>query len=145
MLRLTTDKRGSKQIFQHGFEIKSSPVDDRLYLGVTEPTGYDEGPIHVDTARGPRSAIKRVDFVDRPTVTFEVWVLSTASGETRHIGEKDLVKMLTFSQENGCGSDRSQGRGKFDVLAFSVVQRASRSDDASPDAPAPAKGKKKAA
>lgn len=153
MLRVTVDKRGSKQIFQHGFEIKGSNSRylDRLYLGVKEPSGCDEGPIHVDTPQGPRTAIKRVDFVAAPTLSFEIWVLSTATAETRHIGEKDLVRMLTFAQENGCGADRSQGRGKFDVTGFEVLQKAPRasSEDAvvpgTPGAPAKAKKAPKAA
>lgn len=145
MLRVTVDKRGSKQIFQHGFEIKgpNAAHSDRLYLGVKEPTGSDEGPIHVDTPQGPRTAIKRVDYVETPTITFQIWVLTTATAESRHIGEKDLIKMLTFAQENGCGSDRSQGRGKFDVTGFEVVQRVARNDsETAPAAQNLEKGKK---
>jgi hypothetical protein len=127
MLRITVDKRGSKQIFQHGFEIKSlEEPADRIYLGTKEPSGYDEGPIHVDTAQGPRTAIKRVDYIDRPTITFDIWVLATAAAETRHIGESDLIPMLTFAQENGLGADRSQGRGKFDVVKFEVLRKAGK-------------------
>ncbi len=118
MLRITTEKRGSKQIFQHGFEVKGTKSDERIYLGVTEPHGFDEGPIHVQTAQGPRSALKRVDYVGQVELTFQVWVLSTHAAETRHVGEKDLRAMLLFGQENGIGADRSQGRGKFDVLRF---------------------------
>lgn len=150
MLRVTLEKRGSKQIFQHGFEIKGAlnPTHpERLYLGTKEPTASAEGPIHVDTAQGPRSAIKRVDYVENAMVTFEIWVLATDSGESRHIGEKELTRMLKFGQENGLGSDRSQGHGKFDVTAFSVVQRADRKDSSEEDAPAkaPKKLKTKAA
>jgi hypothetical protein len=121
MLRITTQKIGSKQIFQHGFEIKGPDVDDRVYLGADKPDGFDEGPIHVQTAQGPRTAIKRVDYVSRPLLHFEVWVLTTATAEKRHVGEEDLVKMLVFGQENGLGADRSQGRGKFDLLEFQRV------------------------
>jgi hypothetical protein len=133
MLRLTLDKRGSKQIFQHGFEIKGLTKEDRVFLKrehvVAKADGYDEGPIHVATAQGPRTAIKRVDYVEKATLEFDVWVLSTATAETRHIGEKDIVKMLTFGQENGLGADRSQGRGKFDVIDFHVVQHAERNHE----------------
>ena len=140
MLRVTVDKRGSKQIFQHGFEIKGPKQADRIYLGVMKPDGYDEGPIHVDTPQGPRTAIKRVDYVANPKLHFHIWVLATATAESRHIGEKDLVEMLTFAQENGLGADRSQGRGKFDVIAFEVVSKAGKT----PKEPEPkaAKGKK---
>ena len=121
MLRVTTTKLGSKQIFQHGFEIKSvekSRPADRIYLGTKEPTAWAEGPIHVTTAQGPRTALKRVDYVERPTITFAIWVLRTEAAEKRHVGEEEIVKMLTFGQENGIGADRSQGHGKFDVVEF---------------------------
>ena len=130
MLRLTTDKRGSKQILQHGFEVKAPGGGDRLYLGFVETDErklpYSEGPIHVQTAQGPRTAIKRVDYVEEATIDFEVWVLATHASETRHIGEEDVVAMLTFGQENGFGADRSQGCGKFDVRKFVVMQRADK-------------------
>ena len=144
MLRLTTDKRGSKQIFQHGFEIKSPTGDDRLYLGTKTPTDFAEGPIHVQTPQGPRTAIKRVDFVEGTEITFEIWVLSTHASETRHIGESDIVQMLTFGQENGIGADRSQGHGKFDVKAFAVKQKANKRTE-EPEAKKPAKKTTKAA
>lgn len=150
MLRLTTEKRGSKQIFQHGFEIKAVDAQghkvvadtggieeakangvlyipsDRLYLGRQKPDGSDEGPIHVQTAQGPRSAIKRVDYCSCPLITFELWVLATHPSETRHVGEMDIREMLLFAQENGLGADRSQGMGKFDVVSFEIVQKVER-------------------
>jgi hypothetical protein len=142
MLRLTVDKRGSKQIFQHGFEIKSVDGSDRLHLGREKPDAYAEGPIHVQTAQGPRTALKRVDYVEGVTLTFDVWVLATHAAETRHIGEADVVDMLRFGQENGIGADRSQGMGKFDVADFQVVQKAARSAKDEPDAkPAKRNGK----
>ena len=146
MLRLTVAKSGSKQILQHGFEIKSPDAKavnaDRIYLhgavpatdrspcGVVGPKpkadGFYEGPIHVQTAQGPRSAIKRVDYVEKALVKFEVWVLATAAGESRHVGRKELEKMLTFGQENGLGADRSQGMGKFNVVKFEQTQAAEK-------------------
>jgi hypothetical protein len=133
MLRVTEQKRGSKQIFQHGFEIKSlmqgAPAD-RIYLmsdgkHVKKPTAYAEGPIHVQTPQGPRTALKRVDYVERPVLEFEIWVLRTEAAEKRHVGQDEIVKMLTFGQENGVGADRSQGHGKFDVLEFEAIESAS--------------------
>lgn len=145
MLRVNTQRLGSKQIFQHGFEIKPTGAalaaamgvkqvlengtrvvgkqkHDRIYLGKTAPDGYDEGPIHVQTPQGPRSAIKRVDYATDVVLEFEVWVLHTAPAEKRHVGEDELVEMLRFGQENGLGADRSQGHGKFDVTHFELLQ-----------------------
>ena len=140
MLRVMVEKRGSKQVFQHGFEIKGTKRDDRIYLGVKAPTGYDEGPIHVQTAQGPRTALKRVDYILKPEVEFHVWVLATHAAETRHVGEGEIRNLLLFGQENGLGADRSQGRGKFDVLAFERVSKGA-STMKEPEAK-PAKAKK---
>jgi hypothetical protein len=131
LLRVTEQKRGSKQIFQHAFEVKSKLTGapaDRLYITngdgkpVSKPTAFAEGPIHVSTAQGPRTALKRVDYIVHAGLAFEVWVLKTEPGEKRHVGEAEIVKMLTFGQENGIGADRSQGHGKFDVVSFERVR-----------------------
>ena len=102
-------------------EVKGIDDPMRIYLDAVEPDGYEERPIHVQTAQGPRTAIKRVDYVQDKTMAFQIWVLKTAPAETRHIGETEIVAMLRFSQENGLGGDRSQGGGKFDVIEFAKI------------------------
>jgi len=121
MLGITKRKRGTKQVIQHGFELKGTEHEQRIYLGVDKATGAEEGPIHVITAQGPRTALKRQDYIEAPTIKFEVWVLSVPVGEDRRIGEKEVVAMLTFAQENGLGASRSQGHGKFDVVEFAKI------------------------
>ena len=120
MLGIIKKKRGSKQVIQHGFEIKGRDHAQRIYLGVTQPTGYVDKTIHVMTPQGPRDALVRVDYVERAKITFDVWIFKTHASETRHIGEAELVDMLRFAQENGLGADRSQGHGKFDVVEFTT-------------------------
>jgi hypothetical protein len=122
MLRFTVKKTGCKQIFHEGAEVKALDGGSRIYLGKMKPDGFKEGPIHVTGPQGPRSAIKRMDYVENVELEFQIWVLHTTAGETRHIGENDLIEVLTFSQENGFGADRSQGEGKFDVLGFEQIQ-----------------------
>jgi len=122
MLRLTKTKAGSKQIFNEGMEIKSATGDHKLYFARKKPDGTEEKPIHVMTAQGPRTALKRFDYVNGVILKFEIWVLKTAPQESRHIGEEDLVKVLTFMQENGIGADRSQGEGKFEVIEFAKAK-----------------------
>jgi len=121
MLGITNDKRGSKQILAEGLEVFSVDGGDRLHLGMKKATGTIERPIHVQTTQGPRAAFKRVDYATGVKLTFEIWVLKTAAQEKRHIGEDDLVKILTFAQNNGIGADRSQGEGKFDVVEFQRI------------------------
>lgn len=118
LLGITKAKRGSKQILAEGLEVKALDGCDRIYLDRMKPDGTEEKAIHVMTAQGPRAALKRFDFVNKPTLMFEVWVLKTAPQETRHIGEEELVLILTHAQENGGGASRSQGEGKFNVVEF---------------------------
>jgi hypothetical protein len=121
VLGITKQKRGSKQILAEGMEVKSPDGGDRLYFGLKEPSGTWENAIHVNTAQGPRSALRRMDYVSKPKMSFEIWVLKTAAQELRHIGEDDLVNILRHAQENGLGASRSTGEGKFDVIEFQKV------------------------
>jgi len=118
VLGIVKDRRGSKQILAEGMEVKALDGGDRIHLGRTEPDGFDESAIHVMTAQGPRSALRRMDYVEGVEIEFEVWVLQTHAAESRHIGEDELVDILRHAQENGLGASRSQGEGKFDVLEF---------------------------
>jgi hypothetical protein len=138
VLRITEQKRGCKQIFQHGFEIKSVSGGDVIPLGREKADGFVESVCHVMTAQGPRSSLKRVDYVEKIAISFVVLVLRTTAQETRHIGEKEIRKILAFAQENGLGADRSQGRGKFVVTKFEAAQEA-----AADDAPAPVAKRKR--
>jgi hypothetical protein len=118
VLRFTQKRRGSKQILAEGMEVKAADGGDRIYLGAKEPSGTHENAIHVMTAQGPRTALRRMDYVTRPKISFEIWVLKTQPTEDRHIGEDELVEILRHAQENGLGASRSQGEGKFDVVLF---------------------------
>ena len=121
VLGITRKKIGSKQILAEGGEVKALDSGMRLYLGRKEADGFEERPIHVMTAQGPRTALKRVDYVEKPTLEFEVWILKTQSAEKRHIGEEELRQILALMQENGIGADRSQGGGKMDVIELQPV------------------------
>lgn len=121
LLAVTKKKLGSKQILAEGMEVKALDGGDRIYFGKAVQDGTDESAIHVMTAKGPRTALRKMDYVEKPALEFEVWVLATQAAESRHIGENDLVAILTHAQENGMGASRSQGEGKFDVVEFTKV------------------------
>jgi hypothetical protein len=121
LLGIYKNKRGSKQILAEGMEVKGLNNPTRVYLGKTEPDGTDESAIHVMTAQGPRTALRRMDYVTEPTLSFEVWILKTAPQETRHIGEEQLVEILCHASENGLGASRSQGEGKLDIVSFEKI------------------------
>jgi hypothetical protein len=121
MLGFYKKKRGTKNMCAEGTEIKGLEHESRIYLGVKVPDGTDESVVHAMTPQGPISGIKHVDYVTKPTIRFEIWVLKTAPAETRHMGEDDLIEILTFSQENGLGADRAKGMGKHNVIEFRKI------------------------
>lgn len=132
MLGIYSKRLGSKQILQHGFEIKlpedlqkayGVTRDDRIYLGRDKPDGYDDNVVHAMTPKGKITSIKRVDYVMGVTLEFEIWVFATHALEKRNVNEEILRGMLVFSQENGLGAERSQGRGKHNVVSFQALER----------------------
>jgi hypothetical protein len=81
---------------------------------ITSPDGIDERPISVMTRQGPRTAIKRSEYVLRPFVTFDVCILHDGIGKGI-IGPRELAGILDLAQWLGLGADRSQGSGTFSV------------------------------
>ena len=84
---------------------------------VTQPDGYDVRPIHVITAQGPRTSIKKSAFVTGAQLHFTVRILKSCG-----VDEGVLVSILAFGQDLGLGADRSQGNGKFEVVEFDRLQ-----------------------
>jgi len=92
-------------------------VFDRNGKRLTEPDGSEERAIHVMTAQGPRDALKRTDFVAAPaTISFHLkWVNDS-------VVDIELVKIFfEHACENGLGADRSQGNGRFAVVAIEPI------------------------
>lgn len=81
-------------------------MEDMIPLGVKEPTGFDERPVHVMTRQGPRSALKRFDYVEKPEINFEIRVWNDGV-----ITEDLLTVLIDYCAFNGLGAMRSQGEG----------------------------------
>lgn len=81
---------------------------DFIPLGVTTPTETVERPIHVMTAQGPRTALKRTDICRDVKVMCELQVLDDGV-----ISEATLRTILDHASRNGIGTDRSMGAGQF--------------------------------
>jgi len=94
-----------------------SVTERRIYLGVKEPTGYEEVPIHVMTRMGPRTSLKRFDYVEKPEIEFTLEVLDDGI-----ITEERLRTILEHGERLGLGADRSQQEGKFEVIRFDVMK-----------------------
>lgn len=89
--------------------------EERVYLRtetqavLKEPHGNEENPIHVMTAQGPRTALKKFDFCEPGThISFTVRWLNDG------VVDASLVRaLLEYMQWNGIGASRSQGNGQF--------------------------------
>ncbi len=60
------------------------------------------------TARGPRTALKRSDYISGVKLVCRLEVL-----DDNFITESMLRTILDYASENGLGADRSQGYGTF--------------------------------
>lgn len=80
--------------------------------------GDEERAIHVMTAQGPRTALKRCDFVNAPCeLSFTVRVMDDG------LIDSDLIEtLLEFGGWNGLGADRSQGNGMFELKGIKPVE-----------------------
>jgi hypothetical protein len=97
-------------------------VEQRIYFyrdnkPVKKPDSFWEHPIHVMTPQGPRTALKRSDYVGAPAeMRFHLKVLND-----KFIDE-DLIKViLKHAEENGFWTDRSQGQGLFRTKSVTEV------------------------
>jgi hypothetical protein len=84
---------------------------------VTKVDGNEERAIHVMTAQGPRTALKRYDFVNAPCeLKFQARFLKDK------VIDLELLKvLLEYGSYNGLGADRSQNNGLFEVGQINLL------------------------
>ena len=83
---------------------------------VKEPDGSIERFVQAITARGPRSSIKYIDYVDSPTLSFTVSLLAEEKAEGRKGGEIGVAQLRTvfeYGGLHGMGQERSQDWGRY--------------------------------
>lgn len=90
-------------------------VEDKLPLGVMEPAGYWEHPVHVMTMLGPRSALKRSDYVVKPVLNCTLKVLND-----KLITEEILRAVFTLGSMKGFGAERGLGNGRYSYTLVPV-------------------------
>jgi hypothetical protein len=97
--------------------------DEKIYMlrdgkPLPKVDGNEERAIHVMTAQGPRTALKRTDFVNAPaTLKFTLRFLGDG------VVDQDLIDtLLEYSSWNGVGADRSQGNGLFEVKSVTTLE-----------------------
>lgn len=78
-----------------------------------------EGPVHVETMRGPRTSIKRSLVAMDVEISFLVRIITGANDKVPDYTEEMLLAALTHaSRFVGVGADRSQGMGVFEIKSF---------------------------
>lgn len=88
---------------------------DHIHLGTDRPDGIDLSIGHISGAGGTRSTLSYYEYVEQPEVTFTVKVLQDRVPPGR------WPEIWLYAQESGLGAKRSQGFGRFDVLAWDVI------------------------
>ncbi len=89
----------------------------RIYLEKAEPDGNETRIIHAMTMKGPRSSLKTIDYVDKPTLKFRLKVLDDGV-----IDEEILKAIFEYGSEHGMGQERSQDWGKYELVRLGKVK-----------------------
>lgn len=89
---------------------------DKLYLGRSEPDGVELVIGHIVGAQGPRSTLGYHEYAVGSKITFDVLVAHDV------IKNEQWADIWNHAEENGLGAMRSQGYGRFDVLAWDEVK-----------------------
>lgn len=82
-------------------------VEDKLFLGVTEPTGVNQRFVH--TFRG--TGIQYEEYVNEAKVDFTVITDFDFSA-------RDWAAIWSTGEQNGIGASRSQGYGRYEVIRW---------------------------
>jgi hypothetical protein len=81
-------------------------------LGVGDPDGVVTVVGHPSGPGGPRSTLSSYEYVTQAVITFRVLVLHDC------VLEDQWRDIWSHAQENGLGTLRSQGYGRFDVVEW---------------------------
>lgn len=90
---------------------------DRISLGVAEPTGVELFIGHVNGPSGSNSTLTYFEYVYQAEVEFVVKAAEDV------VPADVWPRLWTLAEDNGIGALRSQGYGKFDVLAWDKIGR----------------------
>ena len=75
---------------------------------VEEPDGEFERAVHVMTAQGPRNALKRIKYVERPVLKFTLCLL-----KDKEITGEVLRSIFEYGSIHGYGGERGMGEGRY--------------------------------
>ena len=126
VLGLRVSSRGSRGALAEGiFVIGEGEKEEKDWIKVgdgPEPSGVHTAVAHMTGAQGPMSSIKRHEFMRSPRLVFYV-IIATAASVADKVSDDELAKCFEHFTEHGMGACRSQGQGKFDVIAIEEIDR----------------------
>ncbi|HJS83813.1 MAG TPA: hypothetical protein VJ742_13385 [Nitrososphaera sp.] len=89
-------------------------AEDRLYLGVDEPTNVQQR--FVSTWRG--TGIQNEEYVENAEFDFTVLTDFDFSTVKADVSSDVFADLWVTAEQNGLGASRSQGYGKFSVISW---------------------------
>lgn len=90
-------------------------MTDIIPLGAKEIAGTEQRFVQVMTRQGPRSTIKYIDYLEKPTLKFRLNVLDDGI-----ITEEILKAIFEYGSVHGLGQERSQGWGRYEFTITEV-------------------------
>lgn len=111
---LFPNMKGAKNFFAENVFV----VGDRLYYGAQEPDDTELFVGHVSGPKGPQSNLTYYQIMRQPVIEFDLL-----------IAKNDIIEPLmdavwVTAEQNGLGSLRSQGYGRFDVEVWTKTKDA---------------------
>lgn len=95
---------------------------DHILLGRGDPDGVEMIIGHVTGPQGPRSTLGYHEYVQNPTIEFDVLVARDC------VPEEWWPDIWNHFEENGIGALRSQGHGRFDIVSWEPMPLTSPSN-----------------
>lgn len=91
--------------------------------GIKVSDGNFDKAVHVNTPQGPRNALKRIHYVQNPTLIFHLNILSTHRDV---VSQADLERIFEYGSIHGYAGERGDGEGRYEYEVELVSQGAKR-------------------
>lgn len=118
-----TEWPGKSKGIRHGLKAEMAErvfvAEHLIPLGVVKETRVEERVKHVNGPRGKRSAIDRVEVIDRPRIEFTVRIHETH--DEPFLSREVWAAIWERAEDLGIGAQRSRGDGQFDLETWEVA------------------------
>lgn len=79
---------------------------------VKEADDYMDKSVHVQTMRGPRNALKKILYIEKAMIEFNLSSITNTNGNPV-VDKKDLEKIFEYGAVHGYGGERGDGEGRY--------------------------------